>query len=366
MGDNVILNSEDILNMVDTEKIFNDTKKKRGRPKKTHNYNFNNISKIKLPINEYHNNEDDEIILHMPISRNDIQLFKNSEKILENLAEKTINDNEDNNDDNGDNGDNNDNNDNNDNTIKNEISNNTDNNQELSNYYAKQYNLIIKKYKNALEEKNKLIDYLEEITPMYNTEIKYYPVNLNLFEKTTNNKLIPKETHIACWWCTYQFNNLPTFLPEKINNGEFYVQGCFCSFNCAAAYNLNLNDIKTLERYSLLKQLYYFIYKDIIKSIIDIEINIAGPKELLERYGGIMTIEEYRKNSKILGREYKKLTPPFIPLSYGFEETTISKTNAKNININNILNSKSKSENIMKRNTPIANNASLMIDKFIE
>ena len=271
MSDKIIPNSDDILNMVDTDKILNDIKKKRGRPKKNNQYNFNNMPKMKLTVNEFHNYEDDEIILHLPISKLDIQSLKNNDKTLENLNEKIINLNT--------------------NENKNQIIEESDDNQELSYYYAKQYNSIIKKLK---EDNNKLINFLEEITPMYNTEVKFYPVNLNLFE-LNNSKLIPKKTHIACWWCTYQFDNLPTFLPEKIHNGDFYVQGCFCSFNCAAAYNLNQNDTKIWNRYSLLKQLYYLINKDIIKSIIDIEINIAGPKELLEKYGGIMSIEEYRK-----------------------------------------------------------------------
>lgn len=342
MSDKIIPNSEDILNMVDTDKILNDTKKKRGRPKKNNQYNLTNMPKIKLSVNEFHNYEDDEIILHLPISKSDILSLKNNDKTLEDLNEKIVNLSV--------------------NENKNETNDEFDENLELSYYYAKQYNSIIKKLK---EDNNKLINFLEEITPMYNTEVKFYPINLNLFE-LNNSKLIPKKTNIACWWCTYQFDNLPTFLPEKIHNGDFYVQGCFCSFNCTAAYNLNMNDTKLWERYSLLKQLYYLINKDIIKSIVDIEINIAGPKELLEKYGGMMTIEEYRKNSKILGREYKKLIPPFIPSSYGFEETTISKISTKNINVNNILNSKSKSENVIKRTKPITNIASSTIDEYIE
>jgi hypothetical protein len=66
-----------------------------------------------------------------------------------------------------------------------------------------------------------------------------------------------------------------------------------------------------------------------IKFFKDIEINIAGPKELLEKYGGPMSIDQYRKNSKILGREYHKLMPPFIPINISFEETTNYKSDTK-------------------------------------
>jgi hypothetical protein len=225
----------------------------------------------------------------------------------------------------------------------------------------KQVGLVIKKLK---EENDELKKYLTEITPMYFTEVKVYPIDLKLFD-LSNNILIPVKTNICCWWCTYNFDNLPTYLPEKYSNNTFYVSGCFCSFNCAGAYNLNLSDNKIWERYSLLKQLYYFINKEKILSINDIEINISGPKELLEKFGGPMKIDEYRKNSKILGREYHKLIPPFLPNNYGFEEVTNSKTN-KNINLNSILNSNCKNDNIIiKRNKPLNNIASKLIETYV-
>lgn len=200
---------------------------------------------------------------------------------------------------------------------------------------------------------------------MYFTEVKTYPVNLKIFD-SKDNEIIPKKTNINCWWCTYNFDCLPSFIPDKYHNNKFYVFGCFCSFNCAGAYNLSLNDDRIWERYALMKQLYYMINKNNITSISDIEINIAGPKELLEKYGGPMTIEEYRKNSKILGREYHKLMPPFLPINIGFEESTNSKTNSKTINISNILNNASKDNILIKRNKPLSNVASKEIDSFIE
>jgi hypothetical protein len=194
--------------------------------------------------------------------------------------------------------------------------------------------------------------------------VKVYPINLKLFD-LYNNQLIPSKTNLCCWYCTYNFDNLPTYLPEKYSDGIFYVSGCFCSFNCAGAYNLGLSDNKIWERYSLLKLLYYKINLDKINSINDIEINISGPKELLEKYGGPMEIEEYRKNSKILGREYHKLIPPFLPINYGFEEITNSKTN-KNSNLNNLINSNNtKNDMSVKRNKPVNNIMSKHIENYI-
>lgn len=332
MSESEKINSQDILNAIDMNKINQTEKKRRGRPKKTQMISPN--PKIKIPLNDNDSYEEDEIILHLPISRDDIKSLGLSSCVEESTEKNALSDSED------------------------ESSSEKD--AKSNDPSFKQLGLIIKKLK---EENDELKRFLTDITPMYFTDVKIYPVDLELFDMQ-NNLLVPKKTNICCWWCTYQFDWLPTFLPEKYSDGKFYVTGCFCSFNCKAAYNLNLNDSKVWERYSLIKQLYYMINKDKIKSISDIEINIAGPRELLEKFGGPMTINEFRKNSKILGREYHKLLPPFLPMSMGFKEYTNSKL-SKSVNINNLITSKN--DNILiKRNKPVNNIASKNIDNYIE
>ena len=335
------MNAQEILNSIDLNKINLQEKKKRGRPKKT-SHLLSTIPKQKISSNIEEDIED-EIILHLPLLKSDIASLKLSKYNIEN-DDQFDNENTNSDDD------------------KSEKS-NSDNEYISNDIHLKQFGLAYRKLKTDYDELKK---FLTEITPMYFTEVKVYPIDLKLFDKQ-NNELIPKKTNIHCWWCTYQFDTFPTYLPEKYFKDEFYVCGCFCSFNCAGAYNLSLNDNKIWERYSLLKQMYYMINKDKINSIIDIDINIAGPKELLEKYGGPMKIQEYRKNSKILGREYHKLIPPFIPISISYEETTNSKTHYKNFNINNLINSNNKNDNIViKRNKPIANFASKHIDTYID
>ncbi len=331
MSDSEKFNSQDILNAIDMNKINQTEKKRRGRPKKTQMVSPN--PKIKIPINEDDVHEEDEIILHLPISRDDIKSLGLSSISIEESTKNSSDSEEEESSDK-------------------EVKNNDPN--------YKQLGLIIKKLK---DENDELKKFLTEITPMYFTEVKIYPVDLKLFDME-NNCLIPKKTNICCWWCTYQFDWLPTYLPEKFSDNKFYVSGCFCSFNCAAAYNLSLiDDSKKWERYSLLKQLYYMINKDKITNITEININIAPPHTLLDKFGGHMTITEYRKNSKILGREYHKLMPPFVPITMGFEETTNSKL-SKNVNINNIISTKN--DNVLvKRNNPVKI-ASKNIDHYIE
>ncbi len=337
MSESEKINSQDILNAIDMNKINQTEKKRRGRPKKTQMISPN--PKIKIPLNDDDSYEEDEIILHLPISRDDIKSLGLSSGIEESIEKSASSDSEE--------------------------ESSSDKDAKSNDPSFKQLGLIIKKLK---EENDELKRFLTDITPMYYTDVKIYPVNLDLFDMQ-NNVLVPKKTNICCWWCTYQFDWLPTYLPEKFSDGKFFVTGCFCSFNCAAAYNLKLNDDKVEERYSLIQQLYYMINKDKIKSFSEIKINIAGPKELTEKFGGSMTINEFRKNAKILGREYHELKYPFVPMQMfvpmpmGFKEYTNSKL-SKNININNLLSSKN--DNILvKRKTPV-NIASKNIDNYIE
>jgi hypothetical protein len=332
MSDSEKINSQDILNAIDMNKINQTEKKRRGRPKKTQMISPN--PKIKIPLNDNDSMEEDEIILHLPISRDDIKSLGLSSTIEDTVEKLRTNESEE----------------------------ESSSDKEIKNTDPtyKHLGLIIKKLK---DENDELKKFLTDITPMYFTEVKIYPVDLQLIN-LNNGTINTNKTNICCWWCTHNFECLPTFMPEKFSDNKFYVSGCFCSFNCAGAYNLNINDSKVWERYSLLKQLYYMINKDKIVNITDIEINIAGPRELLEKFGGPMTITEYRKNSKILGREYHKLIPPFLPTSMGFEETTNSKI-SKNVNINSLISSKN--DNVLiKRNKPVNNIASKNIDHYIE
>lgn len=335
------LNTEDILNSIDLNKLNMD-KKRRGRPPKSSQNSSQIVNKYKSDKNVSIVNDQDEIILHLGISSSDIKNNKNDDC---DYGSGSGSDNDTDTDTHTHNA-----------CPKSSLIENG--NVEISTVNSN----YIKKLK---EENDELRHILKEYAPMYFTEIKIYPSSVKLFDKQ-DNEFLPKKTTISCWWCTHTFDNLPCYIPTKITDNKFSVFGCFCSFNCACSYNLNINDNKVWERYTLLKLLYYKINHDKIISIKDIEINPAGPKELLEKYGGSMNIVDYRKNCKILGREYHKLIPPFIPLNLGFEEMTNNKVN-KIMNINNLLsNSIIKNEVVVKRNKPLNNIASKEIDSFMD
>lgn len=351
------INSQDILNAIDLNKINEVEKRRRGRPRKKDYQHTSLISKKPNSNNKPYNLENEEIILHLPLSKADLAKIDTDNIDINELINKNkTSDKEEDDNEHTDsltftdkiNSDKNE--------YENYLSTILDNNQQI-----KQLCLAIKKLK---DENVELKKFITDITPMYFTEVKIYPSDLNLFD-SNQNKFIPHKTDLCCWWCTCQFDTFPTYLPEKYSENNFYVSGCFCSFNCAGAYNLSLADNKVWDRYSLLKLMYYMINKNKINSIADIDINIAGPKELLDKYGGPMTIEEYRKNSKILGREYHKLIPPFIPVNSGFEEITNSKINSNIPNLSSIMNSGKNPDNLIKRSKPLNNSASKQIDYFV-
>jgi hypothetical protein len=162
--------------------------------------------------------------------------------------------------------------------------------------------------------KDELLEYGNALTEMHNTigEKENCIVNMKIpiVDFRDGKQIIPAKTDICCWWCTYTFDSVPVYIPELYNNSTYYVFGCFCSFNCANAYNLNLNDYKVKERYSLLVNLAISVYKKNVEQ----DIFIAPQREILEKYGGPLSITEYRKNFKTCTKEYRLILPPMASI----------------------------------------------------
>ena len=172
------------------------------------------------------------------------------------------------------------------------------------------------------QERNKEIDEIK-------IKIKNNSVSKTLIQFDEANKLNywPENTKISCWWCTYQFDNVPCALPMHLSNNVYNVTGVFCSPECAAAYNFNTNGITNIwEKYSLLNLLYGKLYKTQIK--------IAPPRNTLKKFGGHLTIEQFRKHNVNDNLTFKIITPPLksiIPCIECSSDTKIVKnTNVKN------------------------------------
>lgn len=141
------------------------------------------------------------------------------------------------------------------------------------------------------------------------------------FEEKNKNNEWPQTTSISCYWCCHKFETPPFGIPVKYINGKFHVFGCFCSLECATAYNLSSKESidEIWERNNLIHLLSKRIgYKNIVK---------PAPNRLsLQMFGGHLPIQEYRKfceTSKLININF----PPMMTLTQQIEEINESDIN---------------------------------------
>ena len=95
----------------------------------------------------------------------------------------------------------------------------------------------------------------------------------------------------ACFWCTYDFDNPPVYIPKFHIKDTYHVYGCFCSPECATAHLMeeNIDSSTKFERYYLINHIYSKIY--------DYKRNIKpapNPYYMLDKFYGNLNIQEYR------------------------------------------------------------------------
>jgi hypothetical protein len=121
-------------------------------------------------------------------------------------------------------------------------------------------------------------------------------LKINLYKNANPDK------KSACFWCTYEYDNYPCYIPKYEMNNEIFGYGSFCRPECAVAYLMeeNIDDSTKFERYHLLNKIYSKVYnfKKNIKPA-------PCPYFLLEKYYGNLSIQEYRK---LLKTEHMLLT----------------------------------------------------------
>ena len=169
-------------------------------------------------------------------------------------------------------------------------------------------------------------------------EIKELKKNINQ-NYTESDKLINLTENdisdVNCWWCRHTFCTPCVTLPENILNDKIKNFGYFCSYNCAQAYNVDLNDENVTKRSSLLHYLYKKTY-DKTKEIIK-----APDWKILKAYGGCISIEEFRNNFLLNTFDYQYIKPPMISRIYQIEKTS------------NVKPKKKPSEYVLKRSKPL-------------
>jgi len=141
------------------------------------------------------------------------------------------------------------------------------------------------------------------------------PIDLKLIDCRSGKSVVVNSTKTVCWWCTEPFKSSPCFIPERVYNNVYYVFGCFCSYNCAYSYALDMKDGRSSIRISLLKNLH--------KAIFGTEyIKEASQKEILTKFGGTVTIAKFRENFSVHSKQYKMKIPGLIPLVSSLDEIT--------------------------------------------
>ena len=332
---------------------INDTAQKRGRGRPRKNQVVSSIDpkkknkqqvdiRLLFPFEEDKSNDD--IILRLPITSKDVDKFKSKQQ--NNIFEK--NDSKISSSSNG--------NDTNKFTIGDINSDDesvsddyqlTNTNKELA-LKVKDQEKLIKKLENEIEQlKSKHHD---AFTGLNDARVSRMKTNFIYIDETTGKQLITDTTSVACWWCTYNFDNAPCFIPERFDDNKYYVFGCFCSYNCAAAYNLNMSDYKTGNRHSLLKKIYNTINDS------HEEIPLAPPREVFEKFGGSVKWNDYRKNCVKCIKEYRFIMPPMVSIVPLVEESTKNNAggNIKLPNMNDDL--------ILRRSKPLPHSKATLVE----
>jgi hypothetical protein len=115
-----------------------------------------------------------------------------------------------------------------------------------------------------------------------------------------------QKTGDVCWNCCHEFNNIITGIPMKYKNGIFYTYGDFCCLECCARY-----------AYEYFKEDYWEILSNINlynKQVFGTTtpIEMAPSKLVLKKFGGKLTIDEYRQKKNI----YEIQLPPILPINH--------------------------------------------------
>ena len=148
---------------------------------------------------------------------------------------------------------------------------------------------------------------------------------MNQFQQHNQEKTWPSSTNIHCFWCCHHFDNLtPCTLPVQKKESHYIVFGCFCSPECAAAYNFHEGDDtqEIWNRYSLLNLLYKNVY-----ACKNLKIKLAPPRSVLKMFGGTLTIKEFREYNINYGRKISVNMPPMLSITQQIEETNTDNKN---------------------------------------
>jgi hypothetical protein len=130
------------------------------------------------------------------------------------------------------------------------------------------------------------VEEVDDEINMKDVNAKLKKIKLQLYKNSNPDK------KSACFWCTYEYDNPPCYIPKYEMDEQIYGYGSFCRPECAVSYLMkeNIDDSTKFERYHLLNQIYskVYEYKKNIKPA-------PNPYFLLDKFYGNLSIQEYRK-----------------------------------------------------------------------
>lgn len=184
-----------------------------------------------------------------------------------------------------------------------------------------------------------------------NSDVRVLELLKDFEEKNKINEW-PSNTSIACYWCCHKFNNAPFGIPINYKNEKFEVYGCFCSLECATAYNFKKTDSidEMWERYNLINLMSRKMKQGTY-------VKPAPDVLALKIFGGNMDIEKFReyfKTNRVISLNF----PPMTSITQQLEEVNEYELNNeyKYIPIDNDRINKYKEKVLFRRNKPLVNN----------
>jgi hypothetical protein len=149
------------------------------------------------------------------------------------------------------------------------------------------------------------------------------------FADANRRKEWPRSTSIWCRWCCAPFNHPPVAIPKWKVKKTFFVYGCYCDYSCASAHLFfrgDLTDAEKWESYNLL----HLLRKEILQINTTEKIQLAGEQELLQKFGGHLSVEKFRKiycGTHIRHKIHKIIYPPMVSIVPKIEEQSFEKGN---------------------------------------
>lgn len=138
----------------------------------------------------------------------------------------------------------------------------------------------------------------------------------------------PSTTNVHCWYCTHNFKCMPVSIPVEYTDEWWHVKGVFCSFSCAKSYIIrnSKGDYKDLMLLNSFANLCFNQHK---------EITMSPPFHVLKKFGGSMTIEEFRKKGSN-GEVVESMEGHFKPCSAAIQIQT-DKINTKGFRVGQVM-----------------------------